>query len=99
MHGLSGQDIQLCRGVDLLHQQGRQLCCWMGSSSLLRTPLQRPPMSRYKDLFIRFILLGWIAFGGPFRPYSPLSEGKRFRCHMSLLRAAHLTAVDTSHLW
>ena len=24
-----------------------------------------PPNVTYKDLFIRFILLGWIAFGGP----------------------------------
>ena len=24
-----------------------------------------PPVVTYKDLFFRFVLLGWIAFGGP----------------------------------
>ena len=40
-------------------------------------PPAAPPVVTYKDLFLRFVLLGWIAFGGP-------------TAHIALFQKVHL---------
>ena len=44
-----------------------------------------PPNVTYKDLFTRFILLGWIAFGGPSAHIALFQKASIFAvtCHCS----------------
>ena len=56
--------IQLCRGVDLSTARSSAVLLDGIKQPVEDTPAA-PPNVTYKDLFIRFILLGWIAFGGP----------------------------------
>ena len=48
------------------------------------TPAALPNVT-YKDLFIRFILLGWIAFGGPSAHIALFQKASSFAvpCHCS----------------
>jgi len=54
----------LCRASDLSSQQSSAVLLDGVKPPVADAPASAPDVT-YKDLFLRFILLGWIAFGGP----------------------------------
>ena len=62
---ISGKVIYvMCRASDLSSQRSSAVLLDGVKLPVADAPASAPDVT-YKDLFLRFILLGWIAFGGP----------------------------------